>query len=264
MKKIICCIPARYQSSRLPGKPLLEIDNETVITRVYKQVKKCKRIDDIVVLTDDIRIKEEVEKNGGNAVMILEDCLNGTERIISYLKLSKSDVDIVVNVQGDEPFINPADIDFCIENYFYKKYNIKFNVLETKFKNDKQLVCSTMCHILENDKSILENRSKGKVILDKNNNIMYCSRNIIPASKNNQINKDATYYGHIGVFVFDKDYLINEFSKENTTYQIYEDIEWMKIIEQGYKINTVIVEEQERGIDTQEDYEYFLNKYNKI
>ena len=75
MKKIICCIPARYQSSRLPGKPLLEIDNETVITRVYKQVKKCKRIDDIVVLTDDIRIKEEVEKNGGNAVMILEDCL---------------------------------------------------------------------------------------------------------------------------------------------------------------------------------------------
>jgi 3-deoxy-manno-octulosonate cytidylyltransferase (CMP-KDO synthetase) len=247
MKKIICCIPARYQSSRLPGKPLLEIDNETVITRVYKQVKKCKRIDEIVVLTDDIRIKEEVEKNGGNAVMILEDCLNGTERIISYLKLSKNDVDIVVNVQGDEPFINPVDIDYCIENYFYRKYNIKFNVLETEFKNDEQLVSSTMCHILENEKSILENRSKGKVILDKNN----------------QINKDATYYGHIGVFVFDKDYLINEFSKENTTYQIYEDIEWMKIIEQGYKINTVIVEEQERGIDTQEDYEYFLNKYNK-
>jgi len=262
MKKIICLIPARYESSRLPGKSLLLIDNETVITRVYKQVKKCKRIHEIIVLTDDIRIKKEVEKHGGKVELVLDECLNGTDRIISYLKSSKNNADIIVNVQGDEPFINPKNIDLCIENYFKEKYNIRFNVLDTQFINDPRLVASTMCHIIENNESALRDRSKGKVILDKNNNIMYCSRNIIPASKSGEINKEATYYGHIGVFVFDKNYLINDFSKENTKYQIYEDIEWMKILEQGYKINSIIVEEHERGIDTQEDYEYFLNKYN--
>ena len=215
--KNTCFIPARYESTRLPGKPLLKIKGISVINRVYLQVKKCKMIDEIIVLTDDIRIKEEVESINGRVEMITEKCLNGTERIIKYLQNHPESCDIVVNVQGDEPFVNPEDIDRCIQNYYKIRYN-QYNHETAHFNNHiTDYKCSTMCHLLKLDE--VENRNKGKVIL----------------------NKDYLYYGHIGVFVFDKTYLLNEYIKENTQYQIYEDIEWLKIIEQGYKINTIFI-----------------------
>ena len=108
----------------------------------------------------------------------------------------------------------------------------------------------------------LKNRSIGKVVLNKRNDIMYCSRNIIPASKSHEINSSAIYYGHIGVFVFDKEYLMKEYMIENTQHQLNEDIEWLKILENGYRINVSVVDNPERGIDTAEDYKYFTDKYN--
>lgn len=101
--------------------------------------------------------------------------------------------------------------------------------------------------------------------MDKNNNILYCSRNIIPAVKNKncEINKNFVYKGHIGVFVFDKDYLINEYCNENTPLQLCEDIEWLKILEHGYKINSVEVQHGEVSVDTMDDYKYLLQKYGK-
>jgi 3-deoxy-manno-octulosonate cytidylyltransferase (CMP-KDO synthetase) len=258
--KNTCFIPARYESTRLPGKPLLKIKGISVINRVYLQVKKCKMIDEIIVLTDDIRIKKEVESINGRVEMITEECLNGTERIIKYLQNHPESCDIVVNVQGDEPFVNPEDIDRCIQNYYKIRYNQYNNEITNNYNHNVDYKCSTMCHLLKLDE--VENRNKGKVILNKKNDILYCSRNVIPGSKNDILNKDYLYYGHTGVFVFDKNYLLNEFIKENTQYQIYEDIEWLKIIEQGYKINTIFINNPERGIDTIEDYNYFLQKYN--
>jgi 3-deoxy-manno-octulosonate cytidylyltransferase (CMP-KDO synthetase) len=260
MKKV-CFIPARYQSSRLPGKPLLKIYGISVINRVYLQVKKCKYVDDIIVLTDDTRIKQEVESIGGKAELVLDDCLNGTERIIKFIQKNIDICDLVINVQGDEPYINPIHIDICIGNYFKEKYNIELNVLQTQFHNKEDIKCSTLCHVLKTNE--LKNRSIGKLVVNKNSDIMYCSRNIIPAGKNSEINPNSTYYGHIGVFVFDKEYLLNEFIKENTEYQMNEDIEWLKIIEQGYRISVIKVDNPERGIDTEEDYKYFIEKYNK-
>ncbi len=257
--KTTCFIPARYESTRLPGKPLLKILGISVINRVYLQVKQCKLINKIIVLTDDERIKAEVESINGNVEMITDECLNGTERIIKYLERNSSECDIVVNVQGDEPFVNPTDIDRCIENYVKVRYNMNNTSIYDKVIHNIDYKCSTMCHLLNIDE--VENRNKGKVILNKKNDIMYCSRNVIPGCKTDMLNENYLYYGHIGVFVFDKNYLLEEYMNENTQYQIYEDIEWLKILEQGYKINTIIVNEPERGIDTQEDYEYFLNKY---
>lgn len=249
MTKILCCIPARFNSTRLPGKPLLKINNKTIINLVYEKALKTKS-DKVVVLTDDERILDEVNSFGGNCVIIKEDCLNGTERIIKYLKsINHEDYNIIVNIQGDEPFINPKVVNNTIDNILHKMKNIS-----------SPPVCSTICFKTKNQEEI-KSKSRGKVVLDKFNNIMYCSRNIIPSNKNEEIIKDCLYIINVGIFVYNKCYLLENFIKENTNNQLLEDIEWLKIIEQGFKINTIISKEMERGVDTITDYNYLLDKY---
>jgi 3-deoxy-manno-octulosonate cytidylyltransferase (CMP-KDO synthetase) len=247
--KSLCCIPARYESSRLPGKPLLKINNKSIIQLVYEQVIKCKYISNIVILTDSEEIKKEVDLFNGKCEIITENCLNGTERIIKYLKKQNEKYDYIINVQGDEPFINPDNIDKCILNYI------------EKVKQDNLIKCSTLHYIFKNNNDVLK-RSCGKLILDKNNNIMYCSRNSIPGFKNTDYKLDFEYYGHIGIFVYDYNYLMNEFLQSNTKYQLAEDIEWMKILENSYRINSVLVENHEIGVDTEDDYKYLKEKYS--
>ena len=244
MDKILCCIPARYESKRLPGKPLLKINDKTIINLVYEKALQTK-VDDVVILTDDNRIYDEVISFGGNCFIITEDCLNGTDRIIKYLeKIDNSQYDIIVNLQGDEPFIDPNVVNEIIDNQIEKK---------TK--------CSTVCFKTNNKEEILS-KSRGKAVVDNFNNIIYCSRNVIPTNKNENIIENHLYNIHVGIFVYDKKYLLNHFNRENTKNQLLEDIEWLKIIEQGYKINTIFSEKLERGIDTIEDYNYLKNKYN--
>ena len=155
-----CYIPARYPSSRLPGKPLLMINNKTIINHVWDRVQSCKNIDDCIILTDDKRIYNEVLKFGGKCAIITDECLNGTDRIIKYLKKSlnkKFDVDhdddIIVNVQGDEPFINPKHIDLCIENYIVKK------------KMFDDLRCGTLHYSINDAKVSADNDDKDNQIL---------------------------------------------------------------------------------------------------
>ena len=248
MTKIVCFIPARYESSRLPGKPLLTINDKTIIQLVYEKVKKCKLIDDIYILTDDERIRHKCESFGAKCYIINKDCLNGTERIVNFLKLQPSMCDIVVNVQGDEPFINYKNIDKCILNYIQKK------------GDNPEMMCSTL-HFEHTNRYEVSKRSNGKLVLDKNNNILYCSRNIIPGLKKTNYDDSVTYFGHIGIFVYDKDYILNKYLTSNTPYQLTEDIEWLKILEDGYKINSVLALEHERGVDTPDDYAYLKNKY---
>ena len=244
MNNILCCIPARYESKRLPGKPLLKINDKTIINLVYEKALQTK-VSDVVILTDDKRIYDEVISFGGNCFIITEDCLNGTDRIIKYLeKIDNNQYDIIVNLQGDEPFINPNVVNKIIDNQIEKKTE-----------------CSTVCFKTNNKEEILS-KSRGKVVVDNFNNIIYCSRNVIPTNKNENIIENHLYNIHVGIFVYDKKYLLNYFNKENTKNQLVEDIEWLKIIEQGYKINTIFSEELERGIDTIEDYKYLKKKYN--
>ena len=178
-------IPARYNSSRLPGKPLLKINNKTIIKLVFEQVKKCKYKGDIFVTTDDNKIIEEIGID--NCIMINENCLNGTERICYALKKINKEYDIIVNVQGDEPFIDPKNIDFVIKKYI-------------NFKDKEKLLCTTIHNIMNNSNVI--NQNIGKLVLDNQNNILYCSRSVIPSNKNNTIINENTYLEHIGVFCF--------------------------------------------------------------
>ena len=244
--KILCCIPARYHSTRLPGKPLLKINNKTIINHVYEKAKQTK-VDEIVILTDDQRIYDEVISFGGKCYIITEECLNGTERIITYLnKIDHNEYSIILNIQGDEPFIKPNVINKTIDNYI---------------ENNPE--CSTICFKTNNKDEILS-KSRGKVVVDNFNNILYCSRNIIPSNKKENIIENHLYNIHVGIFVYNKKYLLDHFTKKNTENQLLEDIEWLKIIEQGFKVNTIFSEEMERGVDTIEDYNYLKKKYQII
>jgi 3-deoxy-manno-octulosonate cytidylyltransferase (CMP-KDO synthetase) len=251
--KILVCIPARFHSSRLPGKPLLEINNKTIIHHVYDNVCKIKYEKEIVILTDDKRIKTEVDTFAeGICHIIEEECINGTDRIIHFLNqnIEYNDYNMIVNVQGDEPFIDIENIHYAINNYVIKN------------QEDKNVVCSTIYYNTFNNMEIMS-KSRVKLVLDKKNNIMYGSRTVIPSNKNYNINENICYNIHIGLFVFNRDYLVNKFSLEDTPNQLSEDIEWLKIIEQGYKINAIYVNEHEIGIDTSQDYIYLKDKYER-
>lgn len=241
-------IPARFNSSRLPGKPLLKINNKTIINHVYDNVSKIKNVDNIVILTDDNRIKNECNNFGAECEIITEDCLNGTDRIIKYLKKNNINDGIIVNVQGDEPFILSDNIEKAINNFIEKR------------KNDENMVCSSLYYETQNIHEI-KSRSRGKIVLDKDNNVMYCSRNVIPSSKTNELIPGYKYKIHVGIFVFDCNYLLNNYTTENTELQLCEDIEWMKILEQGYIMNCVEIDNHEIGVDTIDDYNYLKKKY---
>ena len=248
MNKICCLIPARYGSSRLNGKPLLKINNKTVIQRTYEQTLKSKYLDNnnVYITTDDDRIIDHIKTFGGKYIKVTEECLNGTERICHALKQMNNEYDIILNVQGDEPFIDPDNIDLCISKYLEK--------------DDNNVVCTTI-HFNIKESYMLNDRGIGKLITDKYDNIIYCSRALIPHTKSGNPDSNFTYNGHIGIFVFDSNYLNEYLQHPNTPCQLSEDIEWLKIIEMGYKIRSYCVKESEIGINTPEDYQYLLDKY---
>lgn len=248
MDKICCIIPARYQSSRLPGKPLITINSKSILQRTYEQVLKSSLISKIIIATDDDRIVEHVHSFKGNVVKTDIECLNGTERICNILHLIDNSYSIIVNVQGDEPFINPNNIDFCINKYIE---NIHIT----------DMVCTTI-HSKINEKNDINNRGIGKLITDKNNNVMYCSRAMIPHNKNGIFDDNISYWAHIGIFVFRRNFLPKFLEHENTPAQLSEDIEWLKIIEMGYKIKSYEVDNSEIGINTIEDLNYLSKKYS--
>lgn len=251
MNNICAIIPARYGSTRLNGKPLLEIDGKTIIRRTFEQTMKSKFIKKVIVATDDDRIVNEVAKIDGDAIKIEEPCLNGTERICKILNKIPETYDIIVNVQGDEPFIDPENIDLCIQKY-----------LENE--KDPMMVCTTIHSNILNEED-LENRAIGKMVMDANDNIMYCSRSMIPHTKSGKPDPNFQYLAHIGVFVFRRSYLALFLESPNTPAQLAEDIEWLKIIEMGFRIKSYLAPKNyEIGVNTPEDYEFLLKKYSSI
>lgn len=244
---VIALIPARYHSSRLMGKPLLKFGDKTMIQSVYIRTNNSKLIDTTYVVTDDERIKKSIEDINGNVLMVTDDCENGTERICKALKLIDiSKVKYVVNVQGDEPYIDTNNIDKMIKGMLNN--------------NNNDCVCTTLHYKITNMNE-LSDKSIGKLVLDKNSHIMYCSRNKIPENKQSCTSKNINYYGHIGSFIFDVNYL-DTYIKENTPLQLEEDIEWLKILEQGYKIKSIEVNGSERGVNNLDDYKYLFEKYS--
>lgn len=247
---LLICVPCRYNSSRLPGKPLLKINNKSIIHHVFLNILKIKNINksNIIFLTDDNKISDEVINFGGNCYISKQNCENGTVRIINYLKENNIKKKYILNIQGDEPFFDIKMVEKLIELYINKNF-INNNVK-----------CGTL-YYSTNDFDYVNNNNKVKIVLNSQNFIMYGSRQVIPGIKKKDDKLNIKYNVHIGIFIFDYNYLLNEYIQPNIYYQEIEDLEWLKVLEQDYKIYSLSVNFHEVGVDTQEDYMYLKNKY---
>ena len=241
-EKITCIIPARYESSRFPGKPLSLIAGKTLLQRTYERVNLCSIFDNIYIATDDNRIKDHASAFNANVIMTNINCLNGTERIIQALNTLEDidDNDIIVNVQGDHPLISTDTILSTIES----------------LKHDNTAVMSTAATYLKNKDEIISPHNV-KVIFDKNNTAIYFSRSPIPFSKN--LDKTNFYY-HIGIYAYRSNFLKKLATLPPTENQISEDLEQLKVLEHGYKIKVALVDEKPLGVDIPQD----INKIERV
>ncbi|MFZ4589453.1 MAG: 3-deoxy-manno-octulosonate cytidylyltransferase [Ignavibacteria bacterium] len=223
-------IPARFASTRFPGKPLTHIDGKTMIQRVYEQVLKSKLIINVIVATDSIEIFDCVKGFKGNVMMTSKKHKTGTDRICEIAQ--KINSDIIVNIQGDEPFINPKDIDNAIKP-----------LLKDKYLNVSTLGVELLRDFYDNNKV--------KVVLDKNNNALLFSRSLIPNNFKSITN--IKYYKHLGLYVYRKNFLLKFNKTKQNTIELAESLEQLRILWMGERIRVVITKEDSISIDTKSD-----------
>ena len=235
-------IPARYASSRFPGKPLVLIGNKPMIQRVYDQAKKT--LDLVWVATDDERIYDAVSDFGGKAIMTSSDHQSGTDRcaeaVIKIYHETGKKIDIVINIQGDEPFIKPEQIDL-LKNCFL----------------DKTVELATLVRKVEPGEDIF-NPNQPKVILDSKGNAIYFSRTAIPYirdAEKSDWSKKHVFYKHIGLYAYRSETLKKITLLPRSLLEISESLEQNRWIENGYRIRTAITDWESIGIDTPDDLE---------
>jgi len=234
--KTIAVIPARYASTRFPAKLMQDLGGKTVILRTYEAAKKSNLFDDVFVVTDSDLIFDEIVSNGGKAIMSIKEHESGRDQIAEAVE--KMDVDIVVNVQGDEPFINTVALEKLIEVY----------------KNDTEKkvdLASLMFEITEEDD--INNTNNVKVVVDQNGFALYFSRSVIPHPR--EKNVGVRYMQHIGIYAFRKQALMDFYKLPMKTLEASEKLEQLRYLEFGKRIKMVETEEKSVGIDTVEDLE---------
>ncbi|MGB7527377.1 3-deoxy-manno-octulosonate cytidylyltransferase [Sphingobacterium cellulitidis] len=243
--KVIGIIPARYDSTRFPGKPLVDIAGISMIQRVYNQVKHAASLSEVVVATDDQRIFDHVKSFAGNVVMTKKDHQSGTDRCAEVIN-NISGFDIAVNIQGDEPFIDPQQIDLLV----------------SCFQNPEVQIATLVRPITEIED--LENINKPKVVLNLNQEALYFSRQPIPFLRGKNIQdwlKNETYYNHIGIYGFKVDTLKKVASLPISKLETAESLEQLRWLDNGYKIKTAFSNHINDAIDTPEDLKAILKKY---
>jgi 3-deoxy-manno-octulosonate cytidylyltransferase (CMP-KDO synthetase) len=236
--KILCVIPARYASTRLPGKPLADIDGKPMILRVYERAVQAKLPFMAVVATDDERVLAAVEKGGGKAVMTDKAHATGTDRLAEVAKMHP-DVDIIVNVQGDEPLIEPSLID----------------ELALVFKDESVAMATVMTPLL--DEAEQKNPNNVKVVTDLNGYALYFSRSLLPYPRNTP---KIPVYKHIGIYAYRRDFLLKYAKMQPTPLEQAESLEQLRALENGFKIKVIKSDAAFVGVDTPED----LAKVNQI
>lgn len=230
MLKIIGIIPARYKSSRFPGKPLVQILGHSMIWWVYQQVKKVKEFDGIYVATDDERIKEECQKNGMNVLMTSSTHKTGTDRVAEAAE--KTDADIYINIQGDEPVIEPEMIRQLIR--IFDDPTVYFGTLKKEIKDSQEI----------------QAYSTVKVVTDKKNDALYFSRNVIPS--NVKDTACSRVFRHVGIYGYRKDFLLKFTSLECSELELGEAVEPLRAMENGYRIRVAETEFDSIGVDLPE------------
>lgn len=244
------CIPARYDSTRVPGKLLLKINDKTCIENTILNCEKCELVKDIFVFTDSTKIKEHLSLKMPhiNVILTEQECINGTERIGKHLHCISDKYKFIINVQGDEPFVSSKNIDYAIKNH------------RNNYENNDLFY--TTLHETNNTESYLKSTASLKLITDLSNNVLYYSRNVIPANKTNKIMEDYVYKTFTGIYVYNRDTIVKFCELPNSDLQNIEDCEQLKILEHGFKIKSFpTIEFNEISLNTEEDYKYLCNKY---
>lgn len=231
--KFLGVIPSRYASTRLEGKPLKDICGHTMVEWVYKRALKSK-LDGVVVATDDERIVDQVKSFGGNVILTRKDHINGTSRIAEVCE-TYTDYDVIVNIQGDEPLIEPDMINSIIDSFI----------------EDNTIPMSTLKYKLT-DMAEIENPNAVKIVTDKNDFAIYFSRSVIPYPRN--LNMD-NYYKHVGIYGYKRDFVMEYAKMASTPLELSESLEQLRVLENGYKIKVLETPYKIIGVDTQEELE---------
>ena len=239
MGKTAIIIPARYGSSRLEGKPLIEVNGKPIIQWVYEKAKQAKLADMVIVATDDERIFNAVKAFGGEVEMTSINHKCGSDRIREVAE-RHPEISYIVNLQGDEPLISPESIDAVARNV----------------QDDDNADISTLIRVLKDEEEI-NNPNLVKCVVDTNGYALYFSRSKIPYERNAGI---ATFYGHLGIYGYKREALLKMTSLPQTPLEKTESLEQLRALENGMKIKTSVVDFVPVGIDTLED----LEKFKKI
>lgn len=237
------CIPARYASTRFPGKALVPIAGVPMVLRTYRQARKATQLDALIVATDDERIRDLCEAQGAAVVMTSADCANGTERCEEAVQKLPGQYDIVVNIQGDEPLIEPEVIDAVVQ----------------ALKDAPEAVYSTACTPLGLDS--VPHTSRVKCVTDLHGNALYFSRGVLPCNKDGCARsypvpfEQLPYLLHMGLQCYDRHFLSVYCSLPATPLMAMEDLEQLKVLEHGYKMRVVVMDAVAHGVDVPQDVE---------
>lgn len=234
--KIIAVIPARYASTRFPAKLMQDLGGKTVILRTYEAALETQLFDDVFVVTDSKLIYNEIISNGGKAIMSIKEHESGSDRIAEAVE--NMDVDIVINVQGDEPFINKKPLGQVIEIF--------------KNDTDKKVDLASLMFEIK-DKTEIESPNNVKVITDQQGFALYFSRSVIPYPR--EENVGVRYMKHIGIYAFRKEALMDFYRLPMLSLEASEKLEQLRYLEYGKRIRMVETDHGSIGIDTPEDLE---------
>lgn len=233
--KIIAMIPARYEASRFPGKLMKNLEGKSVILRTYNAAKQSNLFDEVYVVTDSEIIFKEISKNGGKAIKSLKEHESGSDRIAEAVE--NMEFDIVVNIQGDEPFIHRKSLEDLLKVFHYDKEKI-IDIASLKIKLE--------------DKMEISDPNNVKVVSDVQDFAMYFSRSPIPFQRDDN---PAEYYKHIGIYAFRKEALLKFTKLPMSALEASEKLENLRFLANGMRVKMVETDQLAIGIDTQEDLE---------
>jgi 3-deoxy-manno-octulosonate cytidylyltransferase (CMP-KDO synthetase) len=239
--KILGIIPARYASTRFPAKPLIDIAGKTMIQRVYEQAKQCALFSMIIVATDDDKIYDHVLQIGGDVMMTSTTHQNGTERCAEVIGNLSEQFDIIINIQGDEPFVDPA----------------LFTMLIQAFKDPQIQIATLIKPII--DKAYIDNPNIIKVVKSVTNKALYFSRAAIPFQRNEAA--EIQFYKHIGLYAYRKEVLLEIVKLGAGVYEQIEMLEQLRWLENNYPIHLIETDLEADSIDIPADLDRLLKKY---
>jgi len=235
--RAIGVIPSRYGSTRLPGKPLLDIAGKPLIQHVWERVRTSSSLDQVIVATDDRRVFDAVEAFGGRALMTSPSHTCGTERVAEAA--SHVDADAIVNVQGDEPEITSREIDSLV----------------AALSRDPASQMATLA-FPSTDSALYRDPNAVKVVLDCQSRALYFSRSTLPGTRSGQ--PEGQFLIHRGIYAYTKDFLLQFAQLPPSSLELREGLEQLRALENGFSIKVILTDNTARGIDTPEDYKQFL------